>query len=322
MQSSDRPASGRLASDRLASDRLDPDFVYRRYEEIRPRLPKSGFPEQSRRVGNLGDLFDKIDVFVLDGYGVLNVGSRGVPGAVERVAAMHAAGKRVIVLTNGATHPVTHSVERYRGLGFKFTRDEIVSSRDALTRAMADRQDMCWGFAATPVSQIGEIARHNRRLLDDPADYDAVDGFVLLATGDWNRVRQDHLLASLRNRPRPVLVGNPDLVSPREDGLAVEPGLHAHEIADLTGIAPEFYGKPFANAFEMVRERIGADPGSDVPPQRIAMVGDTLHTDILGGAAMGWRTVLIMDHGIMKGFPAGSLDRISDIRPDFIADTT
>jgi len=59
-----------------------------------------------------------------------------------------------------------------------------------------------------------------------------------------------------------------------------------------------------------------------VPPQRIAMVGDTLHTDILGGAGMGWRTVLIMDHGIMKGFPAGSLDQISDIRPDFIADTT
>jgi glycerol 3-phosphatase-2 len=162
------------------------------------------------------------------------------------------------------------------------------------------------------------LAWHSSLLRDDPAEYDAVDGFVLLATGDWNRTRQGLLLASLRNRPRPVLVGNPDLVSPREDGLAVEPRLHAHEIADLTGIVPEFYGKPFANAFEMVRERIGAD----VPPQRIAMVGDTLHTDILGGAAMGWRTVLIMDHGIMKGFPAGSLNRISDIRPDFIADTT
>jgi ribonucleotide monophosphatase NagD (HAD superfamily) len=52
------------------------------------------------------------------------------------------------------------------------------------------------------------------------------------------------------------------------------------------------------------------------------MIGDTPHTDILGGASMGWRTVLVLDHGLLKGIPAGSLDRLSDIRPDFIANTT
>jgi ribonucleotide monophosphatase NagD (HAD superfamily) len=183
---------------------------------------------------------------------------------------------------------------------------------------MAGRQKLRWGFAATEVSAIGELAANSLRLRDDPDEYDAVDGFVLLATGDWNRARQDLLLASLRARPRPVLVGNPDLVSPREDGLAAEPGLYAHEIADLTGCVPEFYGKPFANAFELVGERIG--PG--VPPHRIAMVGDTLQTDILGGAGMGWRTALVLNHGLLKGFAPETLDQISDIRPDFIADTT
>jgi HAD superfamily hydrolase (TIGR01450 family) len=301
-----------------SSERLDAGWVCHRYEEIRPRLPNAGFPKVSRRVEHLSDLTNGIDVFVLDGYGVLNVGKRGVPGAPERIAALRAAGKRVIVLTNGATHPAAQSVERYRGLGFDFTRDEIVSSRDALARAMAGRQDRCWGFAATEVSAIGELAANSLRLRDDPAEYDAVDGFVLLATGDWNRARHDLLLASLRTRPRPVLVGNPDLVSPREDGLGAEPGLYAHEIADLTGSVPEFYGKPFANAFELVRERIGPE----VPAHRIAMVGDTLQTDILGGAGMGWRTVLVMGHGLLKGFAVDSLDQLSDIRPDFIAETT
>jgi hypothetical protein len=51
-------------------------------------------------------------------------------------------------------------------------------------------------------------------------------------------------------------------------------------------------------------------------------VEQALHTDVLGGAGMNWRTVLVLDHGLLKGFPAGSLDRLSDIRPDFIADTT
>ena len=311
-----------LLSEERASERLDADWVCRRYEEIRSRLPGARFPETSRRIGNLGDLTGEIDVFVLDGYGVLNVGARVVPGAPERMAALRAAGKRLFVLTNGASYPATRTLQRYRRLGFDFTAHEVVSSRDALARAMAGRPEKRWGFAAVDASAIGELTQAGVRLGDDRAEYDSVDGFVLLSTGDWNRTRQDLLLASLRARPRPVLVGNPDLVSPREDGLAAEPGLYAHEIADLTGCEPEFYGKPFANVFELVRERIGAGPDPGVPPHRIAMVGDTLHTDILGGAGMGWRTVLVLDHGLLKGFAAGSLDRLSDIRPDFIADTT
>jgi HAD superfamily hydrolase (TIGR01450 family) len=306
------------SSERRASERLDAGWVCRRYEEIRARLPEARFPETSRRIGNLCDLTGEIDVFVLDGYGVLNVGTRVIPGAPERLTALRAAGKRLIVLTNGASYPAARTLERYRRLGFDFTAQEVVSSRDALARAMAGRQELHWGFTAVEASAIGELARHGVALGDDPAAYDAVDGFVLLSTGDWNRARQDLLLGSLRARPRPVLVGNPDLVAPREDGLSIEPGFYAHEIADLTGCVPEFYGKPFANVFDLIRERIG--PG--VPPHRIAMVGDTLHTDVLGGAGMNWRTVLVMDHGLLKGFPAGSLDRLSDIRPDFIADTT
>ncbi len=120
------------------------------------------------------------------------------------------------------------------------------------------------------------------------------------------------------DRPRPVLVGNPDLVAPREDGFTAEPGLFAHEVADETGIMPEFYGKPFADVFRMAAERI--DPA--VPAHRIAMVGDTLHTDVLGGAAIGWRTVLVMDHGLMQAAKPDRLGEITDIRPDFVADTT
>ena len=307
-----------LLSEQRASERLDAGWVCRRYEEIRSRLPGAQFPETSRRIRDLGDLIGEIDVFVLDGYGVLNVGARVVAGAPERVAALRAAGKRLFVLTNGASYPAARTVERYRRLGFDFAPEEIVSSRDALAKALAGRQELRWGFAAIEESAIGELARHGVRLGDDPDEYDDADGFVLLGTGDWNRARQDLLLGSLRARPRPVLVGNPDLVAPREDGLSIEPGFYAHEIADLTDCAPEFFGKPFSNVFDLVRERIG--PG--VPQHRIAMVGDTPHTDILGGASMGWRTVLVLDHGLLKGIPAGSLDRLSDIRPDFIADTT
>ncbi len=266
----------------------------------------------------MGELANEIDVFVLDGYGVLNVGTSVVPGAPQRVAVLRTAGKRVLVLTNGATRPARDRVEKYRALGFDVAELDLISSRDALAAAMAERQHIRWGFAATAESEVESIVPRATLLGDDPADYAAMDGFALLSTGAWNRDRQELLLAALRARPRPVLVGNPDLAAPREDGFSSEPGLFAHEIADQTEIVPEFYGKPFEDVFRLAAARIGPE----VPAHRIAMVGDTLHTDVLGGAVMGWQTVLVMNHGLMKSADPDRLDEIADIRPHFIADTT
>jgi hypothetical protein len=93
-----------------SSERVDAVWACRRYEEIRHRLPSARFPAATRERDNLGDLLGDIDVFVLDGYGVLNVGTGAVPGAVARMAALRAAGKRLFVLTNGATYPHAQTV--------------------------------------------------------------------------------------------------------------------------------------------------------------------------------------------------------------------
>lgn len=301
-----------------SSELVDAGWACRRYEKIRDRLPKARFPRLSRQVKNLGDLLGAFDVFVLDGYGVLNVGAEPVPGAVERLAQLRRAGKRVFLLTNGATTTSAEAVGRYARHGYDFRRAEIVSSRDALARAMAGQSGLRWGVAATRDADLSDLAPDCILLGDGDADYDAADVFVLLSSGDWSRGRNEQMIAALRRRARPVLVGNPDLVAPVPEGQAAQPGLYAHEIADATGVAPEFFGKPFSNAFALVAERIG--PG--VPPERIAMAGDTPWTDILGGAAMGWRTVLVRDHGLMKGMSLPEIVALSDIRPDFIARTT
>ena len=82
---------------------------------------------------------------------------------------------------------------------------------------------------------------------------------------------------------------------------------------------PIFCGKPFGNAFDAVLARLGPD----APPlSRIAMVGDTLHTDILGGAAAGLGTVLVTRHGVYAGRDVGPFIARTGIVPDYIAETT
>jgi glycerol-1-phosphatase len=83
-------------------------------------------------------------------------------------------------------------------------------------------------------------------------------------------------------------------------------------------VVPRFFGKPFANAFDAVLGRL--PPG--LRRERIAMVGDTLHTDILGGRAAGFGTVLIAGHGLYAGHDPARFIAASGIRPDFVAATT
>jgi len=289
-----------------------------RYREIRGRLPTAQFPETSIHRTNLADICTEIDCFVLDGFGVLNVGADPVPGAVDRINWLRSQGKLLRVLTNGASFPATRTREKYRKWGMEFDESEVISSRDALAVKLKDHADMRWGFAAMEGSELNTLTPHALLLQDDPEDYANCDGFVLLGVGNWSAHRQGLLATALQQKARPLLVGNPDLVAPQVGVFSIEPGWYAHKLTDDLGLTPELFGKPFDNAFELVRQTLP----DDLPAHRIAMVGDTLHTDILGGAQAGWRTILITDHGLLKGENVEKEILNSGIRPDFIVPTT
>lgn len=285
------------------------------YEAVRHRLPCAAFPKRAQRRTSLADLAGLYDVFFLDSFGVLNRGDAAVPGAVERIAALRAAGKRVIVVTNVAGYPKRLMMERYRRLGFDFVEDEVVSGRDTLMAHLAAQPPRRWGMMAS--QRFGcdrELERLNAVFLaDDPLAYAEVAGFLLLGSAEWTEHRQALLEAAVAGRPRPVLVGNPDIVAPCENGFSQEPGYYAHRLADATGIAPEFFGKPFPAIFKRALAR-----AASVSPDRVVMVGDTLQTDILGGAAMGFDTVLVEDHGTLTGEDVAAACTSSGIQPTYI----
>ena len=138
------------------------------------------------------------------------------------VAALTGRGKAVYVLTNGATFDESAALEKYRRLGFAFEPQQIVSSRALLHGALSKFPDRFhWGVAAAPQSNLEALPGDLRLLADDRAAYEEADGFVLLSSLFWNMARQDLLVASLSDKPRPVLVGNPDLVERWQNGVAL-----------------------------------------------------------------------------------------------------
>ncbi len=294
----------------------DTDWAFAQYENVRKRLPLSQARGAGERVPNLGALADDFDVFLLDAYGVLNIGDTPIAGAPNRVAALQAMGKRCLVLTNGASFPASNRLPKYRQYGYHFTADDVISSRDALAVHLAALPACRWAAMAPKGASFEGLGVEFDLLEDASEPYTNAEGFLLLGSQIWTEARQAKLVETLLATPRPVLVGNPDLVAPYEHGFNLQPGLYAHWLADATGIEPLFFGKPYAGMFDEAKRRFG-----DVPPHRVAMVGDTLHTDILGGAAAGFRTVLIENHGMFAGRDVKEYIKKSGISPDFIAPT-
>jgi len=295
---------------------LNTDQAFDRYEAVRDRLPVARFPGHSIMAGSLSDMADAVDGFVLDAFGVLNVGETPIPGAVARMAQLRARGKRLAVLTNAASYTRQSALAKYHKLGFDFAAHEVVSSRDTC----AARLDHLlpggvWGAISADGDSFADLRVEIVRWTASRAS--EVDGFVILSSQNFDPETEAALTEALMRRPRPLVVANPDIVAPRETDLSCEPGFFAHRIADRTGVSPVFFGKPFADAYEDVLVRLGG-----LAPERVAMVGDTLHTDVLGGAAAGLRTVLISGHGIFAGRDPASYIARSGIRPDYICATT
>lgn len=291
--------------------------AFARYQAIRPRLPQAQGRAQAMRCADLSAVADHVDGFLLDAFGVLNVGETAIPGAVARMAGLRARGKRLCVLSNAASYPRAALVAKYHRLGFDFTAQEVVSSRDVAAARLAGLlPGAVWGGIGLEGDDFSDLPAKVVDVVAQPQAMGRVDGFLFLSSARWTPNLHRQLRAALTTLPRPMVVANPDLVAPIETGLSLEPGLFAHDLIDQIDFPVHWFGKPYRDAFQDGLARLG------LPAQRVAMVGDTLHTDILGGAAAGTKTVLVTDHGLFRGSDAAGYVGQAELHSDFIIPTT
>lgn len=292
--------------------------AFQEYEAVRHRLPNlgsgaltSGAP---RHVATLQDIAERFDVFFLDAFGVLNIGDAAIPGTCDRIADLKTRGKRVLVVSNAAGFPHAVLMQKYTRLGYSFEPEDVITSRATLLSGLNCQKGLHWGLMATRSTGLRDLEALDLTYLEeDPEPYGTVDGFLLIGSAAWTEERQSLLEAALLAHPRPVLVGNPDIVAPRENGFSTEPGYFAHRLADRTGITPQFFGKPFRNIFDLAFDKLG-----QVDKSRVVMVGDSLHTDILGAHNAGIASALITDYGFFAGSDALKAAERSGIVPDYI----
>lgn len=298
-------------------DQLNSKVTLQIYEALRPVLPPAhSCPHANQKKDRLTDCLEAFDAFILDGFGVINVGMEKVDGINEFFWRANQARKPIVILTNGASAPSSVILEKYVGWGLPVTVQNIVSSRDTL-------------FATLPAvdQRVGFLQLDcNTQLIDGltkwtKASYDLFDqaaGFVFLGSSSWAEADQVQLEKSLARRMRPVLVGNPDVSAPHPEQFSAEPGYWmARAMQSVPGFYPRWFGKPHLPAFQLAIKKVKKLAGFSVPNHRIAMVGDSLHTDILGGVAAGLGTILVTNYGLLRSHDADQICAKTRINPDW-----
>lgn len=287
----------------------DVETIFTRYQAVRPKMPRASTAGHSHDIASLLDIASEIDAFIFDAFGVLNVGEVLIEGADHRLDQLRERGCAIRILTNAASFDRTRTVAKFHRLGLNVADEEIVSSRDATLLHLDNRH---WGVIAASDDRLEDIVFPATRLGDAMADYLAVDGFLFLSSEGWSEARQSLLMAAMEEKPRPLMIANADLVAPRGTTFSLEPGYFGHQIADRYPDHVRFFGKPFPEVYALIEKTL---PG--IAPSRIAMCGDTLHTDILGAAARGWRTVLVTHDGLFAGFDTQDFSSRSGLYADW-----
>lgn len=249
------------------------------------------------------------DGFVLDLWGVIHDGVHPYPGAVNCLARLRAAGRRVVFLSNAPRRaaPVREAL-RDMGIADKL-HDGVITSGEATYVMLRDRPDSWWRALGTRLYHLGP--ERDRTVFAD-LGVDEVsnpcDASFVLNTGPDDHASPtdpaafDAVLQACRAAALPMICANPDLEVIRGGVRVVCAGTLAQRYAEMGGDVRSL-GKPNPAIYGPVLDLLC------LPRKRVLAVGDSLRTDIAGAAAAGIASAWVLG-GIHRMNLCESLDRI------------
>lgn len=257
-------------------------------------------------ITSAAQLIDRYDAFLLDQFGVLHDGTQALPGTIDCLARLLAAGKRCVVLSNTSKRGGA-GTGKLHTMGF---------DADGLSGFVASGE-LAWQYMATEwrgkkALWFGWEGDGNLDYVDGldltlapaaEADFILCQGTQMLydGTGDglalslFDAGHMDEAAASALEagvvRGLPMICCNPDFTALMGGMRKHMPGTLAREYEQRGGVDVSF-GKPSTKAFTAGLELLGVDK------DRVCHVGDSLHHDIAGANASGVDSLWVMATGI------------------------
>jgi HAD superfamily hydrolase (TIGR01458 family) len=222
-----------------------------------------------------------VDGLLLDMDGVLTVSWEPLPGAVEALGRLRAAGLPLRILTSTTALSRTQLVARLSAAGFDLAEDEVLAA------AILARDYLREHRPGATVALLGDAQVEDLEGIQ-LVGLDAAPEVILLSGAD-----ESYCFANFNRVLRAVLDWT-DLVAMHRngvwmthDGPCMDTGAYLAGLERACGREAVVTGKPAPGCFAAGAASLG------LAPQRVAMVGDDVENDVLAAQSAGMTGVLV-----------------------------
>ncbi|MFL5898912.1 MAG: HAD-IIA family hydrolase [Solirubrobacterales bacterium] len=243
-------------------------------------------------------LADRFDGFLIDLDGVVWIGREPVPGSVEALRELLAAGKRIVFVTNNPGRLPEAYAERLRELGVEVGAEQIVTAGVVVARLAAEAAGKGGGayvLGAAPLKEM--VVAAGALVVEGEA---AREADVVVVSGhrgfDYEELRTAKLAL---DRGAELFATSHDPTMPFPGGELPGTGAVLAAVEVASGRQATIAGKPERHLFEIAKQALRCSfcPSGEEKEQwdgRLAMVGDRISSDIDGGRAAGLETMLVL----------------------------
>lgn len=271
------------------------------------------------------DVVSGFKAVFLDSYGVIKNYRGLIEGVQETLDFIQARGIEFRILTNDASRSQEQQAESFLRLGLKGIPAEKI-----VTSGMMAKQYLQLKIKGGKVAYLGTAnAAHyimqanleSVAIADlDKHDLNDIQAMVFLDDEgfDWN-FDINRTVNLIRKKNMPIIVANSDNLYPvSHNDVSIATGGIAKLVESIINKKFIHFGKPDTQMFNFAFEDINRY--SEYNKEEILMVGDTLHTDILGGNKFGIKTALVLSGNTSASEMEMNI-RSTGIIPDYICES-
>lgn len=250
----------------------------------------------------------EIDAVFLDLDGTIYLGGELIPGALDFLNRCQDKGIKRFFLSNNSSRSVSQYLNKLEGFGIPATKEDVLlSTHDLLSWLKNANISQTWLVGTEGMREM--LEQEGIKTNSSDPQY-VVLGYDTEISYDKISQASIFLHAGI-----PLVASHPDMVCPSPDGGLPDVGAYLAMFKVTTGKDPEHItGKPNAGMILHKIEELG------LQPERCAMVGDRLYTDIAMANRAGCVGVLVLS-GEATMADVNQLEEGAEQRPHIIVNS-
>ncbi len=249
----------------------------------------------------------EIELFLFDLDGTVNMGDIPLDGAIDTLNRLTKAGKKVCFVTNNSSKAKYDYYKKIRKLGYDAKIEQIITSGMATAQFLSRHRPYKSVYVLGTDELKREMSDYGIEIRDENENADIV------VLGFDTSLTYDKLFHACRllEQGKDYIATHPDFVCPSEYGNMPDTGAIMELIEKTNGRRPSvIIGKPNAPMAEFVFDHC------HIEPDKVAMVGDRLYTDVLFGKNNKMTSILVL-----TGETTEKMLNESEIKPDIVLES-